>query len=130
MEKGEFTKRPNSGLNPVPPFLQNLQDYAPDTFVASDSAISLKYPLTPFPINSLGNGYNMYYRVPAQYVHIDSTTSWTSNTAGNLYKGISDSHYRGMYKDGLYDYSLRIPMRVQVPGSYEIKIKILNATHR
>ena len=67
-QTGEFTKRPNSGINPNPPFLQNLQDYAPDTYVTTDKSISIKYPLTPFPIASLGNGYNMYYRIPAQYV--------------------------------------------------------------
>ncbi len=72
----------------------------------------------------------MYYRIPTQYVHIDSTTTWSSNTAGNLYKGTADSHYKGVYKDGQFDYAIRIPMRVQVPGSYEIKIRILNTTHR
>lgn len=126
---GELTKRPNSGLNPNPPFLQNLQDYAPDTFTATDSMISLKYPLLPFPITSLGNGYNMYYRIQSQYVHIDSTTNWSSNSAGVYYTGNSDSHYLGVYKDGIYDYSIRIPMRIQVPGAYRIDIKILNVTH-
>ncbi|MEO8415735.1 MAG: hypothetical protein ABI472_18875 [Ginsengibacter sp.] len=127
---GEFTKRPNSGLNPNPPFLQNLQDYAPDTYVTTDNSISIKYPLTPFPIASLGNGYNMYYRIPAQYVHIDSTKSWSGNTPGYFYQGTSDPHYLGAYVDGAYDYALRIPMRIQVPGSYELRIKLLNATHR
>jgi hypothetical protein len=128
--KGEIAKRPNSGINPTPPFLQNLQDYAPDTYQVSDSAISIKFPLVPFPITSLGNGYNMYYRIPTQYVHIDSTSAWTSNTAGNFYKGASDSHYLGVYTDGLFDYAVRVPMRVWVPGSYEIAIKLLDATHR
>ncbi|MDQ2720084.1 MAG: DUF5007 domain-containing protein [Bacteroidota bacterium] len=127
---GEFAKRPNSGLNPNPPFLQNLQDYAPDTFTTTDTAMFLKYPLAPFPIASLGNGYNMYYRIPSQYVHIDSTSNWSSNTAGNFYKGIEDVHYKGVYTDGKFDYAVRIPMRIQVPGSYEISIKLLNATHR
>lgn len=127
---GEFVKRPNSGLNPNPPFLQNLQDYAPDTYVVSDTAISIKYPLTPFPILSLGNGFNMYYRIPTQYVRIDSTTAWSANTLGKYYTGSSDSHYRGVYKDGLYDYALRIPMRIHVPGAYQISIKILNVTHK
>lgn len=127
---GELAKRPNSGLNPNPPFLQNLQDYAPDTFLATDTSISLKYPLIPFPIASLGNGFNMYYRIPSQYVHTDSTSGWSSNTAGNFYKGVLDSHYLGVYTDGRFDYSLRIPMRIQVPGAYEISIKILNVTHR
>jgi hypothetical protein len=127
---GEIAKRPNSGLNPNPPFLQNLQDYAPDTFTAVDSAMFLRFPLTPFPIASLGNGYNMYYRIPTQYVSIDSTTAWSSNTAGNFYKGTADSHYKGVYTLNKFDYALRIPMRIQVPGAYRMTIKILNATHR
>ena len=127
---GEIAKRPASGLNPNPPFLQNLQDYAPDTYVVTDTSIAIKFPLVPFPIVSLGNGYNMYYRIPTQYIHIDSTTSWSSNSAGNFYKGKFDSHFLGLYTDGRFDYALRIPLRIQVPGSYEINIKLLNATHR
>jgi hypothetical protein len=129
-KNGEIAKRPNSGLNPVPPFLQNLQDYAPDTFTATDTAMVLKYPLVPFPIVSLGNGFNMYYRLPTQYVSMDSTTAWTSNTAGVFYKGTTDSHYKGVYVNGKFDYSIRIPMRIQVPGAYRMNVKILNTTHR
>jgi hypothetical protein len=129
-KNNEIMKRPNSGLNPNPPFLQNLQDYAPDTFVATDSLMTLKYPLVPFPIVSLGNGFNMYYRIPTAFAHIDSTSSWTSNTAGNYYKGTTDTHFKGYFKDNLYDYSLRIPLRINVPGSYRITLKFLNVTHR
>jgi len=127
---GEIAKRPNSGLNPNPPFLQNLQDYAPDTYVTTDTAISIKYPLVPFPIASLGNGYNMYYVIPTQYVHIDSTSSWSSNSPGHFYNAATDSHYLGVFADGKFDYALRVPIRIQVPGAYEISIKILNTTHR
>jgi len=127
---GELTKRPNTGLNPNPPFLQNLQDYAPDTYVVNDSAIAIKFPLVPFPIASLGNGFNMYYNILSQYVHIDSTSTWSSNSSGAYYMGTGDSHYKGVYQDDRYNYYLRIPMRVQVPGAYEIAIKILNTTHR
>lgn len=127
---GELTKRPNTGLNPVPPFLQNLQDYAPDTYQVSDSAISIKFPLVPFPIASLGNGFNMYYNILAPYLHIDSTTTWSSNPSGGYYLGASDSHYKGVYQDDSYNYYIRVPMRVQVPGAYEIAIKLLNTTHR
>lgn len=127
---GEIAKRPNSGLNPNPPFLQNLQDYAPDTFNATDTSMNLKYPLVPFPINSLGNGYNMYYRIPTKYVQIDSTKAWSSNTPGNFYQGTSDPHYLGVYTNDKFDYAVRIPLRIYVPGSYELNIKILDATHR
>ena len=129
-KSGEFAKRPSTGLNPVPPFLQNLEYYAPDTFLATDSTISIKYPLVPFPLASLGNGFNMYYVLPTQHVQIDSTSSWSSNTAGNYYKGPEDSHYKGIYPGGEFDYGLRIPLRIQVPGAYYMNIKILNATHR
>lgn len=130
-KKGEWKKRPNSGLNPVPPFLQNLQDYAPDTYEARDDGMFIRFPLTPFPINSLGNGYNMYYILPTKFVHIDSTATWSANTTpGTYYQGTADSHYLGVFKDDLYDFSLRIPLRIQVPGSYEITLKMLDVTHR
>lgn len=129
-KNGEIAKRPNSGLNPNPPFLQNLQDYAPDTYLATDTALTLKYPLVPFPIASLGNGYNMYYRIPSQFVVIDSTTSWTSNIAGNFYKGSTDPHYKGTYTLDKFDFAFRTPMRIFVPGAYYLNVKLLNATHR
>ncbi len=129
-ETSEIIKRPATGLNPDPPFLQNLQDYAPDTYVATDTAISIKYPLVPFPIASLGNGYNMYYNIRASAVQIDSTSTWSSNSAGIFYQGPSDSHFLGTYVNGEYDYSIRVPMRIQVPGSYELIVKILNVVHR
>jgi len=127
---GEIAKRPNTGLNPNPPFLQNLQDYAPDTYTATDTAMTLKYPLVPFPIVTLGNGFNMYYRIPTQFVAIDSTTLWSTNTAGNFYQGTADSHYRGVYELGKFDFAFRTPMRIQVPGAYYLQVKILGVTHR
>ncbi|AYD46379.1 DUF5007 domain-containing protein [Arachidicoccus soli] len=129
-KKGEIAKRPAGGLNPIPPYLQNLQYYAPDTFQALDSALYVKYPLTPFPIASLGNGFNMYYIIPTQYVHMDSTKSWSGNSAGTFYQGTSDSHYLGQFGDNLYDYALRIPLRIQTPGNYFFQIKLLDVTHR
>lgn len=129
-KSGEIIKRPSSGLNPTPPFLQNLQDYAPDTFTTTDSSINLKYPLVPFPIASLGNGFNIYYLISTQYVHIDSTSAWSSNTPDNFYKGVLDSHFKGVYTDNKYDFGIRIPLRIQVPGAYYMTIKILNTTHK
>lgn len=126
----EVFKRPGTGLNPNPPFLQNLQDYAPDTYNVTDSSISIKFPLVPFPLESLGNGFNMYYHIKTSAVEIDSTSAWPGNNEGTYYKGASDSHYLGTYKNDRYDYSIRVPMRVFVPGSYELTVKILNAKHR
>ena len=127
---GEIIKRPAAGLNPNPPYLQNLQDYAPDTYTATDTAISIRYPLVPFPIVSLGNGFNMYYNIKASAVQTDSTSAWSSNTQGIYYQGTSDSRYLGTYSEGKYDYSIRTPFRIQVPGSYQMTVKILNVTHR
>lgn len=127
---GEVRKRPGGGLNPQPPFLQNLQDYAPDTYVATDDAIKIQYPLTPFPIASLGNGFNMYYYINTAAVKIDSTSAWTSNPNKEFYKGTADPRYLGTFKLDKYDYSIRVPMRIRVPGSYEMTVKILNTVHR
>lgn len=126
----EVIKRPAAGLDPNPPFLQNLQDYAPDTYAASDTAISIKFPIVPFPVNSLGNGYNMYYHIKTSAVQIDSTSSWSGNAAGIYYQGTADPHYLGTYVNDEFDYSIRVPMRIFVPGSYEFTVKILNVTHR
>jgi hypothetical protein len=114
----------------VPLFLQNLQDYASDTYVATDEAISIKFPLTPFPIASLGNGFNMYYLINSANVQIDSTTAWTTNSQGVYYQGVNDSHYRGTYVNGKYDYSIRVPLRIQTPGSYVLTVQLLNTTRR
>ncbi|WP_346239580.1 hypothetical protein ABDK00_009480 [Niabella insulamsoli] len=129
---GEIAKRPNSGVNPNPPFLQNLEDYAPDTFVATDTALTLRYPLVPFPIASLGNGFNQYYRIPTAFVTMDSVATWPANATGPgiYYQGASDSRYLGTYKNDRYDYSLRFAARIFVPGSYSITLKLLNVTHR
>lgn len=129
-KSGEIIKRPAAGLDPNPPFLQNLQDYAPDTYVATDTAISIKFPIAPFPINSLGNGYNMYYHIKTSAVQIDSTSTWSGNSAGVYYKGTADPHYLGTYINNEFDYSIRVPMRIFVPGSYEFVVKMLNVTHR
>lgn len=129
-KNNEIMKRPNTGLNPNPAFLQNLQDYAPDTFTPTDTAMVLRYPVVPFPITSLGNGFNMYYRIPTQYITVDSTSGWSSNSAGNYYKGTADSHFRGYYVDGKFDYSIRIPMRIQYHGAYILNIKLLNVKRK
>lgn len=128
--KTEVIKRPAAGLNPTPPFLQNLQDYAPDTYVATDADITIKYPIVPFPIISLGNGYNMYYHIKTSAVKIDSTSSWSGNGAGIYYKGVTDPHYLGQYAVDRFDYSIRVPMRIFVPGAYKFTVKLLNVTHR
>ena len=127
---GEVKKRPNGGLNPIPPFLQNLQDYQPDTYVTTDSNMSVKYPIAPFPIVSMGNGFMFYYNIKASAVKIDSTSSWGASQPGVYYQGSSDPHYLGQYTPEKYDYSLRIPFRIFVPGAYEVTIRMLNMNHK
>ncbi len=133
---GELVKRPNAGLDPNPPFLPNLQDYSFGTYEASDTGFSLQFPIVSFPTAgqigtvSQGDGNNMYYRIPAQYVAIDSTSAWSANAAGVYYSGVSDPHFLGQFVKGEYDYALRIPLEVFVPGSYVIKIKVLDITHQ
>jgi hypothetical protein len=127
---GEVIKRPATGLNPDPPYLQNLEYYAPDTYEESDTAMSVEFPLTPYPIASLGNSYLMYYNLQSAHVIIDSTSAWTSNPDNIKYKGTSDSHYLGTYELGRYDYSVKVGIRVFVPGTYEVTCQMLDVTHR
>lgn len=127
---GELFPRPATGLNPIPPNLQNLQQYAPDFYATSDTAIFIRYPIAPFPIASLGNAYLMYYALKTSSVIIDSTSTWSSNPNYDFYKGTSDSHYLGTYPLNKYDFYVRIPMRIQIPGAYIITEKVLNVTHR
>jgi len=133
---GELVKRPNAGLNPNPPFLPNLQDYSFGTYQPSDTGFSVQYPIVPFPLAaqitelSQNDGNYMYYRIPAQYVLIDSTSPWSANTAGYYYLGSSDPNYLGQYVNGEYDYALRIPLQVWNTGSYILKIKVLDITHQ
>ncbi|KAA9037763.1 hypothetical protein FW778_16880 [Ginsengibacter hankyongi] len=129
-KSGEIKGRPNTGLNPNPPYLQNLEAYAPDTYETTDTSMSVKFPLAPFPTASLGNGYHMYYNISASAVIVDSTSKWSGNSAGNYYQGVSDPHYLGVFTPGVVDYSVRFPLRIYVPGTYEYTVKLLNATHR
>lgn len=135
--KGEILRRPEPGLNPVPAFYPNLQTFALGTYKALDTAFYSQMPLTPFPLASTPNGqYSaltpyIYYILPTEIIQLDKTTSWSgTNQYGNYYKGTSDSHYVGVYRNGLYDLMLRIPFSIYAPGSYAITLKLLNVTHR
>lgn len=101
--KGEIARRPNTGVNPVPPYLQTLQDYA-ISYTVTNNAMIFQYPFTPFPLNSLGNGYNIYYRIPTQFVHIDGQP------------------------DGKWSMNPRFPFRLYVPGAYTITMQFPDVT--
>jgi hypothetical protein len=104
-KKGEIVKRPNSGLNPNPPFLQNFQDYT-HSYIATDTAMVFPFAFTPMPYISLGNGYNLYYRIPTQFVHING------------------------FPDDTYSCNPRIPVRIWQPGTYNITMQFPDLTHR
>lgn len=102
---GEIIKRPNTGLNPNPAFLQNLQDYT-RSYEPTATEMKFPYAVTPMPIASLGNGFNMYYRIPTQFVSIDGRANDT------------------------YSCNVRFSFRAWVPGTYDLVLKIPNVTHR
>ncbi|MHA4808858.1 hypothetical protein ACX0G9_12160 [Flavitalea flava] len=69
---GEIRKRPNKGVNPIPPFLQTLEDYTKN-YSYTDTTMIFRFFALPFPFSTLGNGFNLYYRIPTQFIHIDGT---------------------------------------------------------
>ena len=105
---GEIERRPNTGNNPVPPFLQTLQDYSLKSELFSDR-MEFSYGTIPFPLSSLGNGYNIYYRIPAQYFsHINQAA----------------------YPDGQWSANPRFVFRAFVPGTYVITFKAKALVHK
>jgi hypothetical protein len=103
--KGEIVKRPAGGYNPSPPYLQCFDNYTA-TRTYTDTAMVFDYAVVPFPFATAGNGYNIYYRIPAQYFSV----------AG--------------YPDGAYSANPRLPFRVWVPGAYEVTMKLPDLTHK
>ncbi|KKO91222.1 MULTISPECIES: hypothetical protein [Sphingobacterium] len=76
-KKGEITRRPQSGT--AGGYLQTMQDYAVGT-VLYDDRIEFTYGVVPFPLVSLGNGFNYYYRIPTKFVHFDDALGILDNT--------------------------------------------------
>ncbi|HEY6083421.1 MAG TPA: hypothetical protein VIU45_08190 [Chitinophagaceae bacterium] len=102
---GEIIKRPYPGNNPPQPYLQTMDDYA-IKHVYTDTSMDFYYPVVPFPVRSLGNGYNYYYRVPTRYAHIDK------------------------FPDDLYSLNPRFVARFFLPGAYEVTLQLPDVTHR
>ncbi|TDW95863.1 DUF5007 domain-containing protein [Dinghuibacter silviterrae] len=102
---GEIVKRPNSGVNPTPPYLQCFENYT-NSYTYTDTAMLFNYALTPFPFASLGNGFNLYYRIPTQYF----------SAAGQ--------------PDGMWSANPRLPFRLWVPGVYSITMRFPDLTHK
>jgi len=103
---GEIARRPVGGN--ASGWLQTMQDYslAYETF---NDRMEFTYGVVPFPLNSLGNGFNYYYRIPTQYVHFDEDLELPDNT---------------------YSCNARFSLRVFVPGSYKVTVTVLGVTHR
>ena len=76
-KKGEIVRRPQSGT--AGGYLQTMQDYAVGT-VLYDDRIEFTYGVVPFPLVSLGNGFNYYYRIPTKFVHFDDALGILDNT--------------------------------------------------
>jgi hypothetical protein len=105
---GEIIRRPNTGNNPTPPYLQTLQDYSLKTELFDDR-MEFSYGVVPFPLNSLGNGYNIYYRIPTQFFsHVNQTA----------------------YPDGQWSANPRFVFRAYVPGTYLITFKAKALVHK
>jgi hypothetical protein len=105
-EAGEIARRPQSGT--AGGWLQTMQDYSID-YQAFNDRMEFTYGVVPFPLASLGNGFNYYYRIPTQFVHFDDSL------------GISDD---------TYSCNARFSFRAHQPGTYEILVVVLGITHR
>lgn len=96
----EIQKRPLTGINGG--FLQTMEDYSLGYTVSSDRLV-FQYATVPFPLISLGNGFNYYYRIPAEFVDYDASLGLPYNT---------------------YSCNVRFSFRAFVPGTYQIDIVV------
>lgn len=105
-KKGEVARRPQPGTTEG--WLQTMQDYSLETTL-HDDRMEFIYGVVPFPLNSLGNGFNYYYRIPAKYVEFDDTLGIEYNT---------------------YSCNARFSFRAFLPGTYEITVIIDDVTRK
>ncbi|MFC6103121.1 DUF5007 domain-containing protein [Olivibacter domesticus] len=105
-ETGEIARRPQSGT--AGGWLQTMQDYALD-YQAVNNQMEFTYAVVPFPLASLGNGFNYYYRIPTQFVHFDEELEIPDDT---------------------YSCNARFSFRAHQPGTYEVLVTVLGVTHR
>ncbi|WP_343563173.1 hypothetical protein [Sphingobacterium sp.] len=97
-KKGEIARRPNSGT--AGGYLQTMQDYSISTTLFDDR-MEFVYGVLPFPLVSLGNGFNYYYRIPAPYVKFDDSLELPYNT---------------------YSCNARFSFQAFVPGTYQVEV--------
>lgn len=97
---GEIVSRPLAGLTTGA--LQTMEDYAVKT-EKFDDRMEFTFGTVPFPLISLGNGFNYYYRIPAQFVKFDNPSlglgEWSSNPRFAFQS----------FQDGIYNITLKFP---------------------
>lgn len=103
---GEIGRRPVSGTGGG--WLQTMQDYSVST-VLFDDRMEFVYGTLAFPLSSLGNGFNYYYRIPTRFVKYDASL------------GIPDDQY---------SCNARFSLRVYRPGTYEVKVIVDGVTKK
>lgn len=103
---GEIARRPVGGN--AEGWLQTMQDYSLG-YEAFEDRMEFLYGVVPFPLNSLGNGFNYYYRIPTQFVHFDDDLEIADDT---------------------YSCNARFSFRAFVSGTYKITVTILGVTRR
>lgn len=102
----EIAKRPAPGTGGG--YLQTMEDYSLTTTLYDDR-MEFTYGVTPFPLNSLGNGFNYYYRIPAQFVKFDEELDLPYNT----YSCNARFSFRS-FVGGTYQVDVIIPQVVRV----------------
>nr|WP_315401512.1 DUF5007 domain-containing protein [uncultured Sphingobacterium sp.] len=101
---GEVDRRPLGGTSVG--FLQTMQDYALTTTLFDDR-MEFTYGVVPFPLVSLGNGFNYYYRIPSKYVKFDDSLELPYNT---------------------YSCNARFSFQAFVGGTYQIDVIVPQVT--
>ena len=81
--------------------------YAMKTVFFNDR-MEFTFGTVPFPLVSLGNGFNYYYRIPTRYIRFDRPT----------------------LLDGTHTSNPRFSFQSFQPGVYEITVKLTDITRR
>lgn len=87
--------------------LQIMNDYALKPVQLFDDRFEFSFGLLPFPFSSLGNGFNIYYRIPAPYFVADDPA----------------------YAPGEWSANPRFAFRAFISGKYEIVVQLPDITH-
>lgn len=105
-EAGEIGRRPLGGT--AVGWLQTMQDYSL-SFEALNDRMEFTYGVVPFPLNSLGNGFNYYYRIPSTYVRFNDDLQLPDNQ---------------------YSLNVRFSFRAYLPGTYKVTVIVDGVTRK